>query len=63
LLTCGTVGTLLFASVSSMVNSHFGLQGAVNTSTVAYCVLLLTLVIAVTCSQAERLARPPSAAV
>jgi len=46
-----------------MVNSHFGLQGAVNTSTVAYCVLLLTLVIAVTCSQAERLARPPSAAV
>ncbi|HCJ6373066.1 MFS transporter TsgA [Citrobacter sp. RHBSTW-00671] len=63
LLTCGTVGTLLFASVSSMVSSHFGLQGAVNTSTVAYCVLLLTLVAAVAFSQAERLARSASTAV
>jgi len=55
LLTCGTVGTLLFASVSSLVNSRFGLHGAVNTATIAYGLLLLTLVAAVLRSNAERL--------
>ena len=55
LLTCGTVGTLLFASVSSLVNSRFGLHGAVNTATIAYALLLLTLIVAVLRSKAERL--------
>ncbi|ADO50025.1 MFS transporter TsgA [[Enterobacter] lignolyticus] len=55
LLTCGTVGTLLFASVSSLVNGRFGLHGAVNAATVAYGLLLLTLLAAVLRSKAERL--------
>jgi len=57
LLTCGTVGTLLFATVSSLVNSHFGLHGALNTSTIAYALLMATLLAAITCSKAERLHR------
>lgn len=57
LLTCGTVGTLVFASVSSLVNQQYGIQAAVNTSTVAYGVLLITLIAAVLCSRAERLHR------
>lgn len=63
LLTCGTVGTLLFATVSSLVNSHYGLHGAVNTATITYGVLLLTLVIAVSLSRAERINRPATSAV
>lgn len=55
LLTCGTVGTLLFATVSSLVNSHFGLHGAVNAATAAYALLMVTLLAAITCSKAERL--------
>ncbi|EGT5709811.1 MFS transporter TsgA [Cronobacter dublinensis subsp. dublinensis] len=55
LLTCGTVGTLLFATISSLVNSHFGLYGAVNASTISYSLLLLTLLSAIACSKAERL--------
>lgn len=62
LLTCGTVGTLLFASVSSLVNSRLGLHGAVNTATVAYGLLLLTLLVAVLRSNAERL-HPTTVAV
>lgn len=58
LLTCGTVGTLVFASVSSLVNQHYGLHAAVNTSTVAYGVLLIALIAAVACSRAERLHQP-----
>lgn len=58
LLTCGTVGTLLFATVSSLVNSHFGLQGAVNASTITYGVLLLTLVLAIFASRAEKINHP-----
>ena len=63
LLTCGTVGTLLFATVSSFVNSHFGLYGAVNTSTAAYALLMVTLLAAITCSKAERLHHAGTAAV
>jgi TsgA-like MFS transporter len=63
LLTCGTVGTLLFTSVSSLVNSHLGLHGALNTSTVSYAVLLVVLVISVLFSRAERLHQPAPAAV
>ncbi|AGH74800.1 MFS transporter TsgA [Edwardsiella piscicida] len=55
LLTCGTVGTLLFASVSSLINSRFGLHGALNSATVAYGLLLLTLLSAAFFSKAERL--------
>ena len=63
LLTSGTVGTLLFASVSSMVNSRYGLHGALNSATVSYTILLLVLVAAVLCSRAERLHAPVSSAV
>lgn len=63
LLTCGTVGTLLFATVSSLSNSRFGLHGAVNTATVAYAALLLTLLLAMMRSRAERLHHPPTNAV
>lgn len=55
LLTCGTVGTLLFATVSSLVNSRYGLHGAVNASTCAYALLMVTLLAAIACSKAERL--------
>lgn len=63
LLTCGTVGTLLFASVSSLVNGRYGLHGALNTATLSYTVLLVVLVTAIFCSRAERLHTSPSAAV
>ena len=63
LLTCGTVGTLLFASVSSLVNSRYGLHGALNTATFSYAVLLVVLVVAIVCSRAERLHSPAKAAV
>lgn len=63
LLTCGTVGTLLFATVSSFVNSHFGLHGAVNTSTAAYALLMVTLFAAIICSKAERLHHAETTAV
>lgn len=62
LLTCGTVGTLIFASVSSLVNQRFGLQAAVNTSTAAYALLLVSLGIAIACSRAERLHHHTAAA-
>ncbi|WP_159188618.1 MFS transporter TsgA [Klebsiella pneumoniae] len=55
LLTCGTVGTLLFATISSLVNSYFGLHGAVNASAISYALLLLTLLSAIACSKAEHL--------
>lgn len=55
LLTCGTVGTLLFSSVSSLVNSYFGFHGAVNSATIAYALLLVALVLSIFTSQAERL--------
>ncbi|WP_330982163.1 MULTISPECIES: MFS transporter TsgA [Enterobacterales] len=63
LLTCGTVGTLLFATVSSLVNSHFGLHGAVNASTAAYALLMVTLLAAIACSKAERLHQAEAVAV
>ncbi|HHA1518590.1 MFS transporter TsgA [Enterobacter bugandensis] len=63
LLTCGTVGTLLFATVSSLVNSRFGLHGAVNAATVAYAALLLVLLCAVMRSRAERLHHSTASAV
>ena len=63
LLTCGTVGTLLFATVSSLVNSHFGLHGAVNASTFAYALLLMVLLAAIACSKAERLHQREAVAV
>ncbi|MFU0865538.1 hypothetical protein [Kluyvera ascorbata] len=63
LLTCGTVGTLLFASVSSLVNGHYGLHGALNTATISYAILLLVLVVAIVCSRAERLHTTAPAAV
>lgn len=61
LLTFGTVGTLIFASVSSFVHTHLGLTAALNSSLVAYGALLLTLLLAVMFSRAESLhqsARP-----
>ncbi len=63
LLTCGTVGTLLFATVSSLVNSHYGLHGAVNASTCAYALLMVTLLAAIACSKAERLHQGEAVAV
>lgn len=63
LLTCGTVGTLLFATVSSLVNSRYGLHGAVNASTCAYALLLMTLLAAIACSKAERLHQGEAVAV
>nr|WP_318383206.1 MFS transporter TsgA [uncultured Enterobacter sp.] len=63
LLTCGTVGTLIFASVSSLVNSRFGLQGAVNTAAFAYAALLLALILAMLFSRAEALHRRVDAAL
>lgn len=63
LLTCGTVGTLLFATVSSLVNSHFGLHGAVNASTLSYSLLLVVLICAIACSKAERLHQGETVAV
>ncbi|MFP2239361.1 MFS transporter TsgA [Pseudescherichia vulneris] len=63
LLTCGTVGTLLFATVSSLVNSRYGLHGAVNASTCAYALLMVTLLAAIACSKAERLHQGEAVAV
>lgn len=63
LLTCGTVGTLIFASVSSVVNKLYGLQAAVNTSAVAYGLLLLALLAAISCSRAERLHHAQAASI
>ncbi|ASV53945.1 TsgA-like protein [Lelliottia jeotgali] len=63
LLTCGTVGTLLFATVSSLVNSRFGLHGAVNASTCAYALLMVTLLAGIACSKAERLHQGEAVAV
>jgi TsgA-like MFS transporter len=59
LLTCGT----LFATVSSLVNSRYGLHGAVNASTCAYALLLMTLLAAIACSKAERLHQGEAVAV
>ena len=63
LLTCGTVGTLLFATVSSLINSRYGLHGAVNASTCAYALLMVTLLAAIACSKAERLHQGEAVAV
>ncbi|MGK8934161.1 MFS transporter TsgA [Pluralibacter gergoviae] len=63
LLTCATVGTLLFATVSLFVNSRFGVHGALNASTVAYGLLMLTLLAAIGCSRAERQQQTGAAAV
>ncbi len=55
LLTSGTVGTLLFSSISSLVNSHYGLHSALNVATLSYGVLCVVLILAIGCSRAEKL--------
>lgn len=63
LLTFGTVGTLVFASLSSFVNTHLGLHAALNSSVVAYGALLLTLLFAIMFSRAESLHQPAESTV
>ncbi|WP_137008376.1 MFS transporter TsgA [Aquitalea aquatilis] len=55
LLTIGTMGTLRFSSVSSFAYSRFGLYWALNSSTLAYGLLLVLLMLASLLSRAERL--------
>lgn len=53
LLTIGTLGTLLFSSVSSLVYSRYGLSWALNSATVTYVLLLIALIFACVKSKAE----------
>ena len=57
LLTIGTVGTLVFASLSAWVQSKAGSHWALNTATISYVVLLISLIIACVTSKAEKLER------
>lgn len=57
LLTCGTVGTLLFATVSSLMNSYHGLHWALGTAAISYALLLIALLAAMACSRAEKIAQ------
>ncbi|MBB5191287.1 TsgA-like MFS transporter [Silvimonas terrae] len=58
LLTIGTIGTLVFSSLSAFVYSQWGLHWALNTATVAYVLLLVSLVAACITSKAEKLGVP-----
>ncbi|MEB7890774.1 MFS transporter TsgA [Hafnia alvei] len=55
LLTCGTVGTLLFATVSSLMNSYYGLHWALGTAAISYGLLLIALLAAIALSRAEKI--------
>lgn len=63
LLTSGTVGTLVFSSVSSLINSLFGVRGAVNSAAIIYLLLMGVLILAIAVSRAERLHREDSPVV
>lgn len=55
LLTIGTMGTLIFSTLSSLVYSQYGLFWALNTATIAYVFLLAALILASVNSKAEAL--------
>ncbi|RJT46802.1 MFS transporter TsgA [Rahnella woolbedingensis] len=60
LLTIGTIGTLIFSTLSSLVYSQYGLFWALNTATIAYVFLLVALIIASVNSKAEALEQQPA---
>ncbi|MBU9852964.1 MFS transporter TsgA [Rahnella aceris] len=60
LLTIGTIGTLIFSTLSSLVYSQYGLFWALNTATVAYVFLLLALIFASVNSKAEAMEQQPA---
>jgi TsgA-like MFS transporter len=60
LLTIGTIGTLIFSTLSSLVYSQYGLFWALNTATIAYVFLLAALIFASVNSKAEALEQQPS---
>ncbi|MBU9810206.1 MFS transporter TsgA [Rahnella sp. C60] len=60
LLTLGTLGTLIFSTLSSLVYSRYGLFWALNSATVAYVFLLLALIFAAVNSKAEALEQQPA---
>lgn len=53
LLMMGTIGTMVFSSVSSYVYSNFGLHWALNTATVVYAALFIALILAYLTSKFE----------
>ena len=63
LLTIGTIGTLVFASLSAWVQSQAGTHWALNTATISYVVLLVSLVVACCYSKAEALEKEGATAV
>ncbi|MBU9847060.1 MFS transporter TsgA [Rahnella ecdela] len=60
LLTIGTIGTLIFSTLSSLVYSQYGLFWALNTATIAYVFLLVALIFASVNSKAEALEQQPA---
>ncbi|WP_413528379.1 MFS transporter TsgA [Rahnella inusitata] len=60
LLTIGTIGTLIFSTLSSLVYSRYGLFWALNTATIAYVFLLVALIFASVNSKAEALEQQPA---
>ncbi|WP_459176046.1 MFS transporter TsgA [Ewingella americana] len=60
LLTIGTIGTLIFSTLSSLVYSHYGLFWALNTATVSYVFLLVALILACVNSKAEGFEQQPA---
>ncbi|MBU9858012.1 MFS transporter TsgA [Rahnella bonaserana] len=60
LLTIGTIGTLIFSTLSSLVYSQYGLFWALNTATLAYGFLLVALIFASVNSKAEALEQQPA---
>ncbi|MFU2316674.1 MFS transporter TsgA [Rahnella sp. PCH160] len=60
LLTIGTIGTLIFSTLSSLVYSQYGLFWALNTATIAYVFLLAALIFASFNSKAEALEQQPA---
>ncbi|WP_293932894.1 MFS transporter TsgA [Iodobacter sp.] len=55
ILTCGSVGTLIFASVSAYIFSNYGLHWALNSSVIVYVFALIGIILAGSCSKAEEL--------
>jgi TsgA-like MFS transporter len=60
LLTIGTIGTLIFSTLSSLVYSQYGLFWALNTATISYVFLLVALIFASVNSKAEALEQQPA---
>ncbi|OWY37777.1 MFS transporter TsgA [Xenophilus sp. AP218F] len=54
-LTSGSTGTLIFASVSAYIFSNYGLHWALNSSVFVYVLALISILLAASCSKAERL--------